>query len=265
MDRSCRYNYIDRIAPKRVIPIVLLAVLLCGCGKEAVTESQVLEGARNEEASDSHVAFDKLHEANEDIFAWVYVPDTNIDYPVCQSSKGDDSFYITHNALKEPDPKGAIYTECANLKNMCDFNEILHGSSPSDGTMFAGLDNFLDRKYFEDHKFIHVYTEGNALLYYIFAAFVREDTRLIAEYDFTYASGCQEFLDEIYDQKSMNKIIRTGWEHMVEPENFIITLSTKSPEMDGRQIVVVGCLVGDVRGEIDRYMDYSDPEDEWGE
>ncbi|WP_155838106.1 hypothetical protein [Butyrivibrio sp. FCS014] len=45
-------------------------------------------------------------------------------------------------------------------------------------------------------------------------------------------------------------------------ENFLITLSTRNNDDPSKQTVVIGCLVGDVRGEIDRYIDYSDPEDE---
>ena len=61
----------------------------------------------------------------------------------------------------------------------------------------------------------------------------------------------------------MNKNVRDGWEGAVGPENFLITLSTESYEDPGKQIVLVGCLVGDLRGTIDRYVDYSDPESEW--
>ena len=120
-----------------------------------------------------------------------------------------------------------------------------------------------NRKYFEEHKLIYVFTEDNALAYYIFAAFPRSNTRLLELYDFTYASGCQNFLDEIYDEKSMNKLVRDGWEHAVTPENFIITLSTQNRDDPSRQTVVVGCLVGDASGTIDREMDYSDPESDW--
>ena len=260
MHKICRNNYIDKNGLKRCFLALMLLGLLSGCAGKIGVEEQI-NGSRDETATDSHVDFDKLKKENEDIFAWLYIPDTAIDYPICQSMDGDDSFYRTHNAMKQEDPKGAIYTECANLKNMCDFNEVLHGTSPEDGTMFADLQKFLDRKYFEDHEYIHVYTEGKALLYMIFASYVREDIRLLAEYDFTYASGCQAFLDEIYNSRSMNKNIRSGWEKAVEPENFIITLTTPFADDPSRQVVVIGCLVGDVRGEIDRVMDYSDPEE----
>ena len=160
---------------------------------------------------------------------------------------------------KEEDGHGAIYIEAANLKDMCDFNEVLHGASTSDGTMFSQLSMFLDKSFFDEHPYVYVYMDGNALIYYVFAAYTRDDTRLLEEYDFTYASGCQAFLDEIYGGRSMDKLIRQGWEDQVQPENFLITLTTLDA-LSGRQLIVVGCLVGDVTGQINREMDYGAPE-----
>ena len=258
MHKLCRNNYIDGNALRLGISICLVLFLLAGCGKGSPKDQEMATGAGAEESANVHVDMTTLQEQNEDIFAWINVPGTGIDYPVCQSGEGDDSFYITHNYLKQEDPKGAIYTECANLKNMCDFNEVLHGSSPEDGTMFSDLQKFLDKKFFDEHEYIYVYTEDNALIYMIFAAYTREDIRLIEEYDFTYVSGCKAFLDEIYQNRSMSKQIRSGWENMVQPENFIITLTTRSKDDPSKQTVVIGCLVGDLKGTIDRYLDYSD-------
>ncbi len=235
---------------------MLVLVLLCGCSAPWGKKDE----AGGNDGGESFVDFEKLRAQNEDIFAWIKISDTNIDYPVLQSSDGDDSFYQNHDFLKNEDYRGAIYIEAANLKDMCDFNEVLHGSSTSDGTMFSQLDKFLDKDFFDEHPYIYVYMEGNTLIYYVFAAFTREDTRLLAEYDFSYASGCQAFLDEIYNGKSMNKLIREGWENQVQPENFVITLTTKDM-LSSKQLVVVGCLVGDVTGQIDREIDYGDPEE----
>ena len=257
MSKICRYKHIDRYAFGKILAVLMALSLLAGCAKGA---EATVQDAQAENGEESQVDIAKLRETNEDIFAWINVPNTSIDYPVLQSSDGDDSFYINHNVDKEADPKGAIYTECANLKNMCDFNEVLHGSAPEDGTMFADVEKFLDRKYFEEHPYIYVYMEGNALIYYVFAAYSRSNTRLLQEYDFTCASGCQAFLDEIYNSRSMTKNIRSGWEGAVAPENFIITLTTTDNTDPSKQIIVVGCLVGDVMGKIDREIDYSEPE-----
>ncbi|RKM61359.1 sortase [Butyrivibrio sp. CB08] len=261
MQSLCRNNYIEKIALKRLLAIILASLMLTGCAAKG--NDDPAKGNGSEISDEPRVDFEKLKSQNSDIFAWINVPGTAIDYPVCQSGDGDDSFYQTHNYLGQSDPKGAIYTECANLTNMCDFNEVLHGSSPSDGTMFADLQKFLDKKYFDEHEYIYVYLEGNALVYYVYAAYTRNYTRLLETYDFTYAAGCQAFLDEVDHGKSMNKMLRNGWAGMVEPDNFIITLTTQNMDDPSKQIVVVGCLVGDVMGTIDREVDYSDPSLDW--
>ena len=256
---TCRYISIDMKTVRRLCAGFFVLVLLCGCSAPWGKKDE----APSEAEENSFVNVEKLRAQNEDIFAWIRIPDTNIDYPVVQSCDGDDSFYRNHDAMKNEDYRGAIYIEAANMKDMCDFNEVLHGSSTSDGTMFSQLDKYLDKNFFDEHPYIYVYTEGNALIYYVFAAYTREDSRLLAEYDFSYASGCQAFLNEVYNGRSMNKLIREGWEYQVKPENFIITLTTKDM-LSSKQLVVVGCLVGDVTGQIDREIDYSDPEEDIG-
>ncbi|MCR5671573.1 MAG: class B sortase [Butyrivibrio sp.] len=258
MIKNSRYNYICGKAAKRIFAAFLVLLLVTGCG---LTDGRGRSsGKRDETATDSHVDFEKLKKENEDIFAWLYVPDTAIDCPVVQNADGDDSFYLTHNEYGETDPKGAVYIEAANMRNMCDFNEVLHVPSASEDPRFQDLSKFLDRSFFDDHEYIYVYTEGNALIYYIFAAYVREDERLISQYDFSYAQGCQDFLDEIFLPRTMNRNIRDEWAGELAPENFLITLTTQNADDPGLQTVVIGCLVGDVRGEIDRYVDYSDPD-----
>lgn len=258
MTEMSRYISIDMKTVKRLLAIMMVLAVLFGMNGCASPLNK--EEAADESADDSLVDVAKLSEKNSDIFAWIRIPDTDIDYPILQSSDGDDDFYNSHNSDKEEDSRGAIHIEAANLKDMCDFNEVVHGKSPSDGSQFSQLSQFLDKKFFDEHPYVYVYMDGNALIYYVFAAYTRKDSKLLAEYDFTYASGCEAFLDEIYDGRSMNKLIRSGWENMVQPENFLITLTTKDT-LSGKQLVVVGCLVGDVAGKIDRIMDYGDPEE----
>lgn len=264
MSIRCRYKYIDRITMKSIIAIVLAVMLIGGCGvKEAPLDSakeSSKSAVESESAADSFVYFPDLVAENSDIFGWVYVPGTGIDYPVLQNSQGDDSFYKNHNAKGVEDPKGAIYIEAANQRNMCDFNEVLHGKTLEDNSMFSDLNKFLDRTFFEDHQYIYMYTQDTVLVYVVMAAFQRRNTRLIEEYDFSYAYGCQEFIDEIYSGKSMGKNVRQGWEEGLAPENFIITLSTIDEVGTGKQTVVIGCLAADMNGTVDRVVDYSEPE-----
>ena len=239
-----------------VTAILLLLMLLSGCGKKEAKGDIDKTIEVNEE---NYIDVARLRDGNSDIFAWIVIPGTNIACPVLQNSEGDDNYYAIHNFVKDIDPAGAVYIEAANLNDMCDFNTVLHGSSYTSDAPFAQLDNFLDRAFLEENEYIYVYLDGNALAYYVFAAYLRDDTRLLEQYDFSYASGCQDFIDEIFDSRSMTKIIREGWEGQVKPENFLITLTTVNPET-GKQLVVIGTLVGDVAGTIDRYVDYGSPD-----
>ncbi len=241
-----RYKTIDRGVFAVISLLFMATALLTGCGKEA--DSQ-------EESTDNGISISELRESNSDIFAWIHIPDTGINSPVLQNSEGDDSFYKSHNAAKEPDANGTVYIEAANQTDMCDFNEVIHGI-PEDE-----INKFLDREYFEQHDYIYVYLDGNLLVYYIVAAYSRENTRLLEQYDFSYAYGCQEYIDEMCSGKSMNKNMREGWDTGLTPEHFLITLTT---DIDGgnTQNVVVGCLMADTAGTIDRVVDWSDPDNE---
>ena len=252
-------RYIDKTAVKGLL-FLLIVFSLTGCSQKAGNAVGKTGYESSTLPTDTESGFDSVKRMNSDAFAWLYIPDTNINYPILQNAEGDDTFYQGHNELKEPDAEGAIYIEAANLNDMCDFNEVIHGASPADGTRFAGLNNFLDKKYFDEHQYAYVYMEDNSLTYYIIAAYTRDNTRLLEQYDFSYASGCSEFIDEIYNNGDANKIIREGCETGLSPEHFLITLTTDSTVEPGKQTVVVGCLVGDAAGKINREIDYGNEE-----
>lgn len=255
MYRIRRYIDMEKKAVKGFF-LLFIVLGLTGCSKEASNSVGNTGFETSALPTEQESGFDSVKELNEDAFAWLYIPETEINYPILQNAEGDDMFYTDHNEFKEPDANGAIYIEAANLNNMCDFNEVIHGASPADGTRFAGINNFLDKKFFDEHEYAYVYMQDNSLTYYIIAAYTRDNTRLLEQYDFSYASGCSEFIDEIYSKAGMNGIIREGCESGLSPEHFLITITTDSVTEPGKQTVVVGCLVGDAAGKIDRDIDY---------
>ena len=51
----------------------------------------------------------KLQEKNSDVYSWIYIPNTNVDYPVVQPGKNlSDDFYLNHNVNRENEFAGAI-------------------------------------------------------------------------------------------------------------------------------------------------------------
>ena len=250
-----------------VAAVITMAVLsLGGCKKseEAAAEKetaktgqekQPVSGIAYETAADAFVDFGVLQSENPDIFGWHYIPGTGIDAPVLQSMEADD-YYESHNAYGEKEEGGALYTELANLKNMCDFNTVIHGKTSKDGRkgLFADLYQFADPEFFDQHEDIYLYIDGNLLTYTVFAAYERDNTSLIRDYDFTYGLGCEQFLEELYE-KEMGKNLREGWEG-VTPYHFLLTLTTRQGGDAGKQFIVVAALVGDAAGTIDRTVEW---------
>ncbi len=253
--------------------LAFAACILTACGKngEAAVQEETYAGQQMEEeipeqnvpvqeaevfgenGKDGQIDFAALQEENPDIFAWIYIPETDIDCPVLQSAQGDD-FYENHNAFGQEDGDGAVYIELANLTSMCDFNTVMYGKTGEDGNgPFAGLYRFADPGFFEEHETLYLYLDGNVLTYEIFAAYERENTSLLRSYDFTYQEGCQQFLNDLYGVREMTMNFREGWEG-ITPYHFLITLTTQREEGSDRQFVVLAILTQDAAGTIDRLV-----------
>ena len=73
---------------------------------ELQAEAQAKEEAAKKEEEERPT----LQEINTDIYAWIRIPDTKIDYPIARR-EGDDSFYLNYDMYQEPRFAGCIYTE----------------------------------------------------------------------------------------------------------------------------------------------------------
>lgn len=238
------------------------AVLLSACGKKDETFTEAAESEVSSE--DITQELQKLTVTNPDVFGWLYIPGTGINYPITQNIEGDDTYYLTHepNGITESD-KGGIYIESANLMDMCDFNTVIHGKTTSDGDMFSELWNFADADYFKEHDQFFIFLPDNTLTYEIWTAYEADNDNLLSSYDLTERDGCQAYLDDMKHNWTTRTNFREGWEQGVDPDNFIVSLSTVDDKHPDKQWIVVGCLVGDVAGTIDRDMDGDlDPADE---
>ena len=62
------------------------------------------------ELPDNPIDFTAEAKKYPDIYAWIYIPNTNINYPVVQSPDSDE-YYLNHSAEKKYKRSGAIYSE----------------------------------------------------------------------------------------------------------------------------------------------------------
>ena len=163
------------------------------------------------------VDFKKLIKINSDIYAWIYVPGTRIDYPVAQNQE-DDTHYLKYNFKNEPEFAGCIYTEKANKKDFTDPNTIFYGS------MFQNLHKFEDEQFFNKHKEVYVYTPKKTYTYTIFAAYKFDDRHLLKTFNFKNKAKFENYLRNVKNIRDMESHIRT--KQKVTSSDKIITLST---------------------------------------
>ena len=173
--------------------------------------------------SENPIDFEKLQSYNDELYAWIYIPDTRIDYPVAQHD-GEDDYYLKRNMYGEPEFAGCIYTEKCNSKDFTDPNTVLYGHNMRNGSMFQNLHLFREEEFFEENQYIYVYTLRHRLTYHVFAAYEYDDRHIMNSFDFSDEEVFEEYIESIFHVRSMNANIRE--DENVTKDDKILTLST---------------------------------------
>jgi len=192
---------------------------------------------------EKEIDFADLQEnVNPDIYAWIYIPDTQIDYPVLQHPT-DNYYYLNYNLDGSRGYPGCIYTEDYNEKDFSDPNTVIYGHNMKNGAMFAGLHKFEDSEYFEEHPYVYIYTEDKLYVYEIFAAYESGNEHILYNNDFSDDYVFLKYLSEIMNSRTMNGNIREDFSP--DADDRIITLSTCVANKSDRRYLVQGVLLNE--------------------
>ncbi len=112
------------------------------------------------------IDWDALRAINADIVGWIYIPGTEVNYPITYS--GDDvkylhtDFYGNENWVVS---HGTIFLSGINSSDFSDANNILYGHHMNDGSMFAAIADLTTDEAFNAHRTVYIFTpEGNIRL-----------------------------------------------------------------------------------------------------
>ena len=169
------------------------------------------------------IDFEELTAINKDIYAWIRIPNTKIDYPILQKA-GDDSFYLKHDIYQQPRLAGSIYTEDCNKKDFSDPNTVIYGHNMRNLTMFQNLHLFADKEFFDENPYVYIYTPNQILVYEIFAAYTYDDRHIMNSFDFSDPKVYAQYLQDIFAVRAMDKNLRE--DIIVTGEDKIITMAT---------------------------------------
>ena len=187
------------------------------------------------EAPAGPIDFEALWEVNKDVYAWISVAGTIIDYPVLQHPT-DDSKYLNYNIDGSYGLPGCIYTEKMNAKDFSDPNTVIYGHNMRNGTMFAKLHEFRKSDFFEKNRDITIYLPDGEIHYKIFAAYVYDDRHLMYSFDFKNPDVYASYLKMIFDIRDMNANVDKDM--VVTKEDKIITLVTCISNQGDKRLLV---------------------------
>ena len=191
------------------------------------------------------INFEELLKINTDLYAWIKIPETVIDYPVAQSSVDDDNFYLHRDYRGNYDFAGTIYSQRHNSKYFVERVTVLYGHNMLDGSMFAQLHKFSDPEFFEKNDTLYVYTPGHILTYKIFAAFDYDDRHILNSFNFYDDEVYEQYLEDCLNPHSANANVREGV--TLTKDDKILVLSTCHDYISSQRFLVQGVLVDDQR------------------
>ncbi len=224
----------------------IVSLTACGNGNAGDQQDEVNNQAENADVDSVAVVeeveepqgfdFEAYRSENPDAIARLVIPGTDVDTPIVQKDEYDFDYYTANGS-------GTAFTEYPNATDFCDFNEIVYGIDQD--TILS----YKDPEFFENHKDIELYMDGNYLLYEVVMARPWDKVDLLAWYAFPSSDQCRIFLQDLYDSRTLSDNVSDNFLKVTQ-NDFIITLAAREPSDPDKQFFVIARLIGDQAGTI---------------
>ncbi len=167
---------LDGIVSDTVL-FIFLVLLAIGCYAQWDTnqifrEAGVSRYATYKPTDNESLSFEQLREINPEVFGWLTVYGTNIDYPLLQSDNNDK--YVTTDVWGDYALSGALFLDYRNSSSFTDFNSIIYGHHMAESAMFGDIEKFGDKTFFSSHQYGNLYYDGRDYGLVLFA-FIETD------------------------------------------------------------------------------------------
>lgn len=167
------------------------------------------------------IDFQSLSKINNDIVAWVYVPGTQIDYPILIGESNSE--YLTKNFEGKKSNLGAIFSFADTSKDFSDAHICLFGHNMRSAQMFGELKKYKDKDYAKNHRKIYCYTQEKISEYEVFSVYECKKT------DFTFQHKMRKNSEEFF----------TLFDDMIEKN--IVDFENSFFQADDKQIITLSC------------------------
>ncbi len=170
----------------------------------------------------------------ENVYAWIYMSDTRINYPVMKGT--DNDFYLNHNFEGKEHNSGSVFADC-NLSNnfSSNYNMVIYGHNMRNGEMFHSLKLWCNdakiRTYLQTTQ-IEIYTREGIYIYKPFSYYI-DDSNVFATIYFPDAGAYTSFLQNIYGKSN----IRTNRAYSADSKICTLITCTNGQKGDSRYVV----------------------------
>ena len=227
---------LDSIVNFAVLTTIVL--LLAFAGYALWDSNQIFQGADKSQyavykptALDQGKSFKELQAINPEVFAWLTVYGTNIDYPVTQGQ--DNMKYVNTNAEGQYSLSGAIFLDYMNSKHFTDFNSILYGHHMERKAMFGEIGEFADKDMFDAHEYGNLYFDGKDHGIKFFA-FIHTDA-----YDgAVFTPNVREEIRQAYLDNLLATAIHARDMEITVQDRIILLSTCSSSSTNGRDILI---------------------------
>ena len=182
------------------------------------------------------IDFNILHAISDNAVAWIFSPDTVINYVIAQSK--DNAYYLNHLLDGTAASGGSLFMDYRANAGFSDWNTVIYGHQMNNGTMFGSLSNYRDPAYYEQHPVMYLYVPGKRFTLELIAGYTTDI------YDPAFDPAISR---EKRNALLARAVARSTFQSGVTAgeEDRLVTLSTCAYDYNNARYVVIGRLVED--------------------
>ena len=176
------------------------------------------------------VDFGALTAQNPDFVGWLYLYDTNVNYPVVRGA--DNEYYLNHSFSGASSASACLFLDCRNGADFSDSHSIIYGHHMANGSMMAQIVSYKSQEFCDAHPLGLLMTPEQNYVLEFFSGYVSEPDSEAWAIGF---DGEEDF--GVWLAEAVN---RSGFASNVVPSvgDRILTLSTCSYEFyDARYVL----------------------------
>ena len=155
------------------------------------------------------IAFDALAEINNDVVGWIYISDTDINYPITQGQ--DNSYYLDRSFTDRHSDLGSIFLDCELDMEKSDVIILYgHNMGSSKGGMFTDLTRYDDISNGQKSNIITTRADNTETVWSVFAVVHADVSTEVKSIYRKHDFGDKEQFDEYIQLVKHYQLYETG-------------------------------------------------------